>query len=48
MWFKELMMRVTACHRLRLKFRNCFWSPVIEMIALWHAVLCGRMFNSAE
>jgi hypothetical protein len=41
-------MRGGRSQKLRLKCRKSFRFLIIESIALWHLVLCGRMFNSAE
>jgi hypothetical protein len=32
----------------RLKCREIFRFLVIEITALWHSILCGRLFSFAE
>jgi hypothetical protein len=47
-WLKELDDGRVREARQRLKCRENFRFLLIESTALWHSILCGRLFSSAE
>jgi hypothetical protein len=48
MWLNELDDEGERSQTRRLKCREIFRFLVIESTALWHSILCGRLFSSVE